>query len=111
MAWGRAKGKVLYEWVMPAAAAAVEPGCSAPFAPAPMPPSHVLGGTVPVPPRERLLRRPADTTRPAAHRVVRCGPSASIPGYFPPPARNATQASLIRSACPAVNMFMHESCE
>jgi hypothetical protein len=57
------------------------------------------------------IRRLADMTRPAAHRVVRCGPSASIPGYFPPPARNATQASLIRSACPAVNMFMHESCE
>ena len=31
-------------------------------------------------------------------------------GYLTPPARNATQASLIRSACPAVNMFMQESC-
>jgi hypothetical protein len=35
---------------------------------------------------------------------------AGVPGYPAPPALNAAQASLIRSAWSAVNMFMQESC-
>ena len=38
-------------------------------------------------------------------------PTRRIGQLLPPPARNCSQASLIRSAWPCVNMFMQESCE
>ena len=41
----------------------------------------------------------------------RRSPTRRIGQLLPPPARNCSQASLIRSAWPCVNMFMQESCE
>ncbi len=59
--------------------------------------------------RGRLALRPSRSGRPSRNPV---GPSrtVSVDQDLPPPARNCSQASLIRSACPCVNMSMQVSC-